>query len=220
MKLFNIKSTVSLLAFSLFCSNLWAQTVTLGQPTYAGPGCPQGSVAATLSPTSDTLSILYDKFTIATTPGRRTNELRSSCTVKVPVNLPQGYSMNVLKLDYRGFKLMPMMAQASITTRGLQMWNRSQMIGNSPKVTNLSGPSNDIFFVSHNLDRQLNSYCGSSFILEFTTELRLAGGFANRGGIPVFQGDAQLTLDSADLNSPDGANQDGAHFQVQLNKCR
>jgi hypothetical protein len=52
---------IATLAFaSLFATFAHADDISLGQPGYGGTGCPSGSVSATLSPDSKSLSLLFD----------------------------------------------------------------------------------------------------------------------------------------------------------------
>jgi hypothetical protein len=81
--------------------------ITLGIPTYGGNGCPANSVSAVLSPDATSLSILFDQYQ-ATAGGStgRTFE-RKSCNVAIPVNVPNGFSVSLIAVDYRGFNMLP-----------------------------------------------------------------------------------------------------------------
>ena len=85
----------------------WRDDVRLGSPAYGGSGCPRGSAAVALSPDAKSLSILFDNFIVEAggDSGRRT--ARKTCNVAIPVHVPQGYSVSILKIDYRGFNSIP-----------------------------------------------------------------------------------------------------------------
>ena len=49
---------------SMFATFAYADDISLGQPGYGGTGCPSGSVSATLSPDSKSLSLLFDSYLV------------------------------------------------------------------------------------------------------------------------------------------------------------
>lgn len=80
-----------------------AEDITLGEPGYGGTGCPGGSVSATLSPDATSLSLLFDSYQVEA--GGETGKKfdRKSCNIAIPVHVPQGISISVLSIDYRGY---------------------------------------------------------------------------------------------------------------------
>src|SRR4051794_19530380 len=84
-----------------------AQDIRLGQPGYGGTGCPGGSVSATLSPDKKSLSLIFDQF-VATAGGNSGRAIdRKTCNIAVPVHIPQGISISVIDVDYRGYIFLP-----------------------------------------------------------------------------------------------------------------
>lgn len=81
--------------------------ISLGEPAYGGNGCPAGSASVSITPDGQTMSVLFDSFAAeaGTTTGRRID--RKSCNIRVPVNVPQGYSVALIGVDYRGFNAIP-----------------------------------------------------------------------------------------------------------------
>ena len=68
------------------------------------PDACQGGTYSTVSVSENgTLSILFDNFSISTPAGPQKAVERRSCNVQVPLSLPQGYSLGVYEVDYRGF---------------------------------------------------------------------------------------------------------------------
>lgn len=96
-------------------SQAHADDISMGQPAYGGSGCPAGSASAVLAPDAKTLSILFDEFIAESggTTGRTVD--RKSCGIAVPVHVPQGYSVSVIKVDYRGFVSLPRGADARMS---------------------------------------------------------------------------------------------------------
>jgi hypothetical protein len=103
MKLWSIALLSALTTTSAFAQS----GITLGNPAYGGTGCPAGTASVTLSPDARALSILFDQYVAeaGSFTGRRID--RKSCNIAIPVNLPQGYSVSVLEVDYRGFNSIP-----------------------------------------------------------------------------------------------------------------
>lgn len=79
--------------------------IYLGNPGYGGNGCPQGTVSATLSPDKKSLSILFDQFIVEANKNDRT--ARKHCNVAIPVKVPDGISVSIFNVDYRGFVSIP-----------------------------------------------------------------------------------------------------------------
>ena len=96
------------LIFSLFLVlgyTASASDIYLGQPGYGGNGCPAGSASATLSPDRKSLSILFDEFLVEA--GEEKRLARKSCNIAIPVSVPQGMSVSIVDVDYRGFVSVP-----------------------------------------------------------------------------------------------------------------
>lgn len=83
----------------------WRDDVRLGRASYGGSGCPNGTAAVALSPDRKSMSILFDEFMVEAGGRRRT--ARKTCNIAIPVHVPQGYSVSVFKIDYRGFNSLP-----------------------------------------------------------------------------------------------------------------
>jgi len=96
-------AVAALSLFSGFAGAAYAEDITLGEPGYGGTGCPAGSVSATLSPDATSLSLLFDGYIVEA--GGETGKKfdRKSCNIAIPVNVPQGISVSVISIDYRGY---------------------------------------------------------------------------------------------------------------------
>src|SRR4051812_18628969 len=96
-----------LLFAALSATSAMADDISLGMPAYGGNGCPQGTASAVLSPDRKSLSILFDQFQAEA--GRTTGQTvdRKSCNLAIPVHIPQGVSIALFKIDYRGFNSLP-----------------------------------------------------------------------------------------------------------------
>jgi hypothetical protein len=103
----NILAIAALLIGSAVAGASYADDIALGEPGYGGTGCPDGSASVTLSPDAKQLSILFDEYYVEV--GGATNKSldRKSCNVAIPVHVPQGLSVSVLTVDYRGYNALP-----------------------------------------------------------------------------------------------------------------
>ena len=105
-----MKTILALAALALsagFVSVAHADDISLGEPGYGGTGCPGGSVSTTLSPDAKSLSLLFDAYSAQA--GGDTGKAfdRKSCNIAIPVHVPQGLSISVLAIDYRGYNNVP-----------------------------------------------------------------------------------------------------------------
>lgn len=78
---------------------------TLGNATIFGSGCPAGSVGIVSSTDENTMSVLFSAYNAKATHRRR--RARLSCNLAVPVDVKQGMSIGVFKVDYRGYAYVP-----------------------------------------------------------------------------------------------------------------
>ncbi len=104
-----------LLSTLLLLSSLstFADTISLGQPAFGGTGCPQGTVGAAVSPDGKSLSILFDEFMVEAQG--KTTVARKNCNIAIPIHIPNGYSVSVVSIDYRGYVSLPKGASARFT---------------------------------------------------------------------------------------------------------
>lgn len=104
---------ISLLAILASSLTSFADNPTLGEPTYNGSGCPRGSASAALSPDFTALTILFDTYSATAGGASRKLMDRKTCNIAVPVHVPQGKSVTLFTIDYRGFNSIPKGAYAT-----------------------------------------------------------------------------------------------------------
>jgi hypothetical protein len=181
-------------------SSSYADDISLGYPGYGGTGCPQGSASVTLSPDQKSLSILFDSFVAeAGSTGVRLG--RKNCNIAIPVHIPQGYSVSIIGVDYRGYVAVPRGGNARLNTEYFfagQMGPRFQ--------ESFPGGYNDDYTISHSLEATglVWSACGTSVNLRVNTAMTV-------------QSNARLdatmaTVDSADFNA-------GLIYHLQWRRC-
>lgn len=175
--------------------------ISLGQPGYAGSGCPAGSVSATLSPDKKSLSILFDEFILEAGPSTRKRMDRKNCNVAIPVHVPNGFSVSVLAVDYRGYNYLPSGAQSAFRTEYFFAGQRGPRYQKT-----FRGALDDDYILSNTLHVVGNvwSECGEDVNLRISSSMRLM----NRNRYD----DAMSTVDSVDLNS-------GIVYKLQYKPC-
>jgi hypothetical protein len=186
-------------AFSM--SEAHAQ-LKLGQPAYGGSGCPAGSASVNVSPDQSSLSILFDSFIAeaGNTTMRRID--RKSCNISIPVQVPQGYSVAIFQVDYRGFNLVPAAgAMSRIDTE--YFWAGSR----GPRFSRVfAGPVTDNYTLSDGLlaSTLVWAPCGASVNLRVNSSIMAQSN--SRGD------QTMMTVDSADVSS-------GLIYHVKWRRC-
>lgn len=177
-----------------------ADELRLGQPGYGGTGCPAGSASVTLSPDQTALSILFDSYVAEAGGGRRVD--RKSCNISVPVHVPQGYSVAVFQVDYRGFNSIPGGAQSRFDAE--YFWAGAR----GPRVSRVFvGPVNDNYTISDGLIASALVWtpCGASVNLRVNTSMMAQTNARNE--------QVMSTVDSADISS-------GLIYHLQWRRCQ
>lgn len=108
-----ILAIAALLIASTVAGASYADDIALGEPGYGGTGCPDGTASVTLSPDQKSLSILFDEY-YAEAGGSTNKSLdRKACNIAIPVHVPQGLSVSILTIDYRGYNNLPAGAKST-----------------------------------------------------------------------------------------------------------
>jgi hypothetical protein len=79
----------------------------IGQPIIGGSGCPAGTAQAVMSEDGSTISVLFDQYVAQTEPSAGPDLDYKSCNVAIPVHVPQGLSVALMQLDFRGYHSIP-----------------------------------------------------------------------------------------------------------------
>jgi hypothetical protein len=175
--------------------------ISLGQPGHAGSGCPSGSISTTLSPDKKALSILFDEFILEAGPSNRKRMDRKNCNIAIPVHVPNGFSVSVMAVDYRGYNYLPQGAQTQFRTEYFFAGQRGPRY-----MKTFSGQADDDFTLSNILHVVGNvwSECGEDVNLRIATSMRLMNRNRNE--------DAMSTIDSVDISS-------GIVYKLQYKTC-
>ena len=185
-------ATISILASltSVASSHKAVNDISLGEPGYGGSGCPAGTASATLSPDAKSLSIIFDDFIVEAGGSTRKRIARKNCSIAIPVHVPQGFSVSVIDIDYRGYNMIPRGAQARFSAE----YFFAGMKG--PKfVKSFRGEMDDEYILRNKLGLSASvwSPCGADVNLRINSSMMVR---TNRKKEEVL-----ATVDSADLNS-------------------
>lgn len=176
--------------------------ISLGQPAYGGTGCPAGSASATLTEDGSVLSVLFDQFTVeaGNTTGRRID--RKNCSLRIPVNVGQGYQVALLAFDYRGFAAIPYGGQA--------VFDASYAYIGQPRPVrfskSFSGGMNSNYSVKNDLISTTVTWspCGRQVMLEASASMRVIANSSMQQTL--------ATVDSVDVTA-------GLLYKVQWRRC-
>eukprot|EP00193_Tetraselmis_chui_P016898 CAMPEP_0177792704 /NCGR_PEP_ID=MMETSP0491_2-20121128/24669_1 /TAXON_ID=63592 /ORGANISM="Tetraselmis chuii, Strain PLY429" /LENGTH=188 /DNA_ID=CAMNT_0019315141 /DNA_START=61 /DNA_END=623 /DNA_ORIENTATION=+ len=156
-----------------------AFTVDNSKVTFGGTGCPQGTVQVIASPDGQTLSVLFDEYTAATETGDRRD--RKSCNLALPVSVPNGISLGIFEVDYRGFAYVPEIRGASAKMNAEYFWAGQR--GPSRRTTFPAGYDDD-FTLSDTLVGAsiVFSPCGQDVNFRINTSIEARKGSSNTDG--------------------------------------
>ena len=171
-------------------------------PAVAGQGCGGVTYDVVVSPDGSTLSVLFDNMSVSGAPGG--GFARTVCNLQVPLNLPEGYSLGVYKVDYRGFARLPARQVAELTID----YGMGAATGGRRFRRNINGPMEDDYLFSETLVAGLMGRfgCGSKAMLTLNAALTLDSSRAT--------GESLVTLDSLD-----GAPQGAVIFHLDRKRC-
>ncbi len=193
-----IHSIIALLA--LAAGTARAGTISLGIPAYGGTGCPQGTVGITLSPDAKQLAILFDSYSAEAMKSKTVD--RKTCNLAIPVHVPQGYSVSIFQIDYRGYNSLPRGASSQLTAEYFLGDKRGPQLSRT-----FLGEVDDEYFVSNKLAAEavVWSGCGQDVNLRVNTAVRVRTN--------MYGHQALASLDSIDVSS-------GLIYHVQWRTCR
>lgn len=176
-------------------------SITLGVPGYGGTGCPEGTVSSTLSPDQKSLSLIFDTYQVSAggTTGRSFD--RKSCNVAIPVHVPQGESVSILAVDYRGFNHLAPQAASQFNVEYFFAGGRGPSFRRS-----FYGPADSDYTITNNIVASafVWSPCGADVNLRTNSSMRV--NTSNNA-------EAMATVDTEDVNA-------AIVYHLQWRSCR
>ena len=194
------KSILMFSAILLSAPVLAADDISLGEPGYGGTGCPAGSVSVTLSPDAKSLSLLFDQYVVAVGGDTGKSFDRKSCNIAIPVHVPQGLSVSVLKIDYRGFNHLPQGSSSQFNVEYFFAGTRGPSFQRK-----FRGPLDADYFINNELTAEaiVWSGCGADVNLRTNSSMRVT---------TLWDKEAMASIDSEDVNA-------AIIYQLQWRKC-
>ncbi|WP_421761936.1 DUF4360 domain-containing protein [Devosia sp.] len=198
-----MKTILALAALALsagFVSVAHADDISLGEPGYGGTGCPGGSVSTTLSPDAKSLSLLFDAYSAQAGGDSGKAFDRKSCNIAIPVHVPQGLSISVLAIDYRGYNNVPAGASSEFNVEYFFAGTK----GPSFKKT-FKGALDEDYTIHNELVAQASvwSACGADVNLRTNSSIKVT---------TKNNKEALATVDSEDVSA-------AIVYQLQWKKC-
>lgn len=195
-----MKKSILLFSTFLLSAPAFAGDISLGEPGYGGTGCPAGTVSVTLSPDAKSLSLLFDQYQVAVGGDSGKSFDRKSCNIAIPVHVPQGMSVSILKIDYRGFNFLPRGATSQFNVEYFFAGTRGPSFQRK-----FYGPLNDDYLIHNELTAEalVWSGCGADVNLRTNSSMRV-GTTSNQ--------EAMASIDSEDVNA-------AIIYQLQWRSC-
>ena len=153
--------------------------VRINSISYAGSGCPAGTVAENISPDRQAFVLYFDSYLAEVGPGISLREARKNCQISIDMDYPQYWSFALKGLEYRGFADLDVGVEAVQTTSHYYAGQGST----ATLRTTLSGPMSYDFQLVDNLGSAalLWSPCNAQRALNINTQIRLDNSRNRRG---------------------------------------
>jgi hypothetical protein len=196
-----MKHRILLLSALMLSAPVFAHgDISLGEPGYGGTGCPGGTVSVTLSPDQKSLSLLFDQYQLAVGGESGKSFDRKSCNIAIPVHVPQGLSVSILNIDFRGFNHLPQSATSQFNVEYFFAGTRG------PKFQRqFHGILDEDYLINNKLTAEavVWSGCGADVNLRTNSSMKL-NTVSNR--------EAMASIDSEDVNA-------AIVYQLQWRAC-
>lgn len=179
---------VSASAFALISASAFVA------PVNAEEAC---STTVIRSPDGSALTILFDDLSVAVG-----SQQRRACSVSAPLNLPEGYSLGVYRVDYRGYAHLAKKENATLVVD----YNLGPKANGRRFKRTVKGATDDDFSFTENIGagQMKRVGCGSKAVLNVNVSLSLE----------ATTGEALATMDTSD-----GATKHGLAYHLNLKKC-
>jgi len=195
-----MRTSVLLLSAMMLSAPVFADDISLGEPGYGGTGCPAGSVSVTLSPDAKSLSLLFDEYQVVVGGESGKSFDRKSCNIAIPVHVPQGLSVSILKIDFRGFNHLPRSASSQFNVEYFFAGTKGPSFQRK-----FRGPIDEDYLINNEITANaiVWSGCGADVNLRTNSSMRLSS---------LYNQEAMSSIDSEDINA-------AIVYQLQWRKC-
>jgi len=176
--------------------------VTIAGFTYAGTGCPAGSIASSASDDRTVLTLLYSDYVASIGPGTAPSDHRKNCQVVLDIHYPQGFQYSIFSADYRGYEDL----ESGVTGQQVATYYFSGQTQQATGSTTWTGPKTSDYLVNDELavESIVWSPCGATLPININSQIRLTSSVPTASGL--------LTTDSTDFKFHQ-------IFHLQWRKC-
>lgn len=162
-------------------------------PTFFGSGCPADSVRVITSTDGQSVSILFSEYIAATSDKKK--RVRKSCNLAVPVDVKQGISIGIFRVDYRGYSYVP--RDSGSYSRFSAEYYFAGMQGPISRKTYRAGFDDDLYISNHvPVGAIVWSPCGASTNFRINTAVTAAKRSKSNE-------DVEIAVDSTDVTIED-----------------
>ncbi|KAJ7579062.1 hypothetical protein C8J56DRAFT_1059304 [Mycena floridula] len=139
-----------------------------------GSGCPPGSAFYLLNNDHTAVTITFSELDASAGPGVPLTEARKNCIASLNVHVPQGFSMGIVDVDYRGFYML----DTGVNALHDAVYYFQGQVVQSEATSTLKGPvegegADYIYRDEFNLTPTIYSPCGEDTVLNINTEVRI-----------------------------------------------
>ncbi|MEV8532464.1 DUF4360 domain-containing protein [Streptomyces sp. NPDC051211] len=165
--------------------------VTIDLASVNGSGCRPGSTSVDVAPDNSAFTVTYSEYLAQVGKDAKPTDFRKNCQIGLRVNVPQGYTYAIAKVDYRGFASLQDRAvgtqQAGYYFQGMSSTAR--------RSHRFPGPLQGNWQVSDTTPVQSLAYapCGEKRNFNINTELRV-----DSGGSDTVNTNSFMAMDSTD----------------------
>jgi len=159
--------------------------------SYAGSGCPAGSVSQSVAPDAQAFTLLFDQYIAEAGPGVSLASGRKNCQIAVDLRFPQGWSYTIFDVDYRGYVQLDRGATGTQKSTYYFQGGASQ----ASLQSNFSGPADKDYHIrdSLGLNAVVWSPCGMTRAVNINSQVRVTASGGRRALMTIDSVDGQLT---------------------------
>ncbi|HRI67906.1 MAG TPA: DUF4360 domain-containing protein [Polyangium sp.] len=161
--------------------------VSITSISYGGTGCPQGTVASSLSTDRKSLTLIFDSYIASSGPGVASTESRKNCQLNINLKIPNTFNYAVSTVDFKGYVQLP--AQKTATHRFTTYFQGGTKQAFASVL--LAGPASKDYLSRATIATNAMTWmpCGSVVPMTINPQVQLAGTSTHA---------AQITKDSID----------------------
>jgi hypothetical protein len=138
-------------------NDIWIKTFT-----YAGTGCPAGTVANATDASKQVLTLLFDSYVASIGPGTTVTDRRKNCQINLDIHYPGGFQFSLFSVDYRGYQDLATGVTGQQVANYYFSGQSQQVRFNRDISTSPNKPNNETVHCHHDLqrpkDRRLPNY--------------------------------------------------------------